>query len=112
MTKRARLHSKDDTDTDSNWIYFIQEVESDLFKIGFSNDPRNRRSTFQVGNPHELVIRFTYQTQRPRDLEDQIHIDLGSSQVRGEWYALPSEPDYQSIIRNAEKRLNIHNNVC
>ena len=109
MTKRDRLHSKDNTQADSIWIYFIQEADSDLFKIGFSNDPLNRRSTFQVGNPHELVIRFTYQTQRPRDLEDQIHIDLGSSLVRGEWYALPSEPDYQSIIRNAENNLNIRN---
>ena len=109
MTKRDRLHSKDNTHADSIWIYFIQEADSDLFKIGFSNDPRNRRSTFQVGNPHELVIRFTYQTQRPRDLEDQIHIDLVSSLIRGEWYALPSEPDYQSIIRNAENNLNIRN---
>ena len=36
MTKWARH-----TDTDSIWIYFIQEAESDLFKIGFSNNPRN-----------------------------------------------------------------------
>ena len=38
MPKRDRIHSKDNTHADSIWIYFIQEADSDLFKIGFSND--------------------------------------------------------------------------
>ena len=57
---------------DSNWIYFMQQAESGLFKIGFSNDPQTRRTALQVGNPHKLVLQFTHQTQRPDVLGDQI----------------------------------------
>ena len=94
---------------DSSWIYFMQQTDSDLFKIGFSNDPQIRRTALQVGNPHKLVLQFTHRTQRPDDLEDQIHADLNSSLVRGEWYSLPGTIDYQSIIRDAENKLNIRN---
>ena len=70
---------------------------------------QTRRTALQVGNPHKLVITFKHQTQRPDDLEDQLHADLISSLVRGEWYALTGTIDYQSIIRDAENKLNIRN---
>ena len=105
----THVKSKREIRLDSNWIYFMQQAESGLFKIGFSNDPQTRRTALQVGNPHKLVITFTHQTQRPDDLEDQIHADLIASLVRGEWYALTGTIDYQSIIRDAENKLNIRN---
>ena len=54
-----------------------------------------------------MVIDFVHPTLFAFDLEDQVHRDLKSSEIRGEWYLLPINVDYQNIINIAEHKLNI-----
>ena len=42
-------------------------------------------------------------------LETRILDDLAHCNIRGEWFTLPSNTDYQKIIDNAEQKLNMLN---
>ena len=87
------------------FVYFMRILNTEFVKIGFSIDPQNRKSQLQTGNPHKLGVDFAHPTTRPRDLEDRIHKDLSIKQVRGEWYLLPINVHYPSIVHDAENKL-------
>ena len=86
-------------------MYFIREINTKRVKIGYAANPQNRRATFQINNPNVLVIDFVHPTLAAKDLESQLHQDFKSSTIRGEWYSLEINVDYQNIIKNAENKL-------
>ena len=86
-------------------MYFIREINTKRVKIGYAANPETRRARFQIDNPYELVIDFVHPTLVAKDLESQLHQDFESSHIRGEWYSLPTNVDYQNIIKNAENKL-------
>ena len=76
-------------------VYFTRADGTDNVKVGCD------------ANSENLVVEFCYSTHQPVKLETQIHDDLAKYNIRGKWFKLPSNTDYQKIIDNAEQKLNI-----
>lgn len=78
-------------------------IESDgVFKIGHTSDTTRRCSELQTGNPHQVILRYTVETddQTAKALESHWHNHFGDKRIAGEWYGL-SEPDLQKIERQS-----------
>lgn len=87
-----------------NYVYFIQEGNSHLYKIGRTNDLMARLQALQVGNSRKLSI---YQAVTCRDfasacrLELNLHKYLAGQRVLNEWYKLDKK-HIKEIIRFIE----------
>ena len=81
-------------------------------RLRWSGEPHvslSRRSQLQTANSKKLVVEFFYSTHQPVKLETRILDDLAHCNIRGEWFTLPSNTDYQKIIDNVEQKLNMLN---
>jgi hypothetical protein len=72
----------------STFVYIMQDMRNDAFKIGQSITPGKRERTLQSEVP-EIVLRFSIPADE--SLERQLHEHFESKNIRGEWFAL--EPD-------------------
>lgn len=65
-------------------VYFIQEGDDGLIKIGESNDPRRRLVDHQCGNPRKLRLlgSFAARSYVEREVQGQFSAD----RVAGEWF--------------------------
>lgn len=74
------------------FIYIIQEVDTQLYKVGCTQDDRieKRKSNLNVGNPHELIFVGCFYTYDMEYMEGKVHEFLSSHyrHVRGEWFEL------------------------
>ncbi len=75
-------------------VYVIGEFESecDLYKIGYSNNAKNRLKTLQTGNPRTLDIVWSVSVTDQLEaikLESYMHSKLANYNVGGEWFNLP-----------------------
>jgi hypothetical protein len=73
------------------WIYLIQQEQTNLYKIGFTQDHniQARLSSLQVGNPNPLVLVGSFYTYSV-DIEKDLHAYLRQKEkhVSGEWFEL------------------------
>lgn len=69
-------------------IYVIEEVGSDLCKVGMTSDGDVRCRELQLGNSRELALRLFHPVPNPRRIERMTHSLLWSKQARGEWFAV------------------------
>ena len=74
------------------YLYVISDGP-DYFKIGVSNDPQNRLSTLQTGNPRQLRIETVIENKP--DLEKKLHYTFKHRLVQGEWFYRGSEKNGQ-----------------
>lgn len=86
---------KDSTRYGKNYIYFIYEGEPnqadsvDIFKMGFSADPRKRLSSLQTGNRRQLSIYRVIECpdrKWAKALEYVLHKNYLTYNNRGEWF--------------------------
>lgn len=75
-------------------VYVIGEFEGeyDLYKIGYSNNAKNRLKSLQTGNPRILEIVWSVSVTDQIQaviLESDMHTKLASYNVGGEWFNLP-----------------------
>ncbi len=77
----------------SSFVYFIQDGEKGPVKIGLSKDPEQRLPKLQTGNPRELFLRHVV----PGDLkvERGLHQRFAPARIRREWFG---GPEYLPII--------------
>lgn len=66
------------------FVYFIQEDESDVVKIGWANEPFDRLTTLQTGNPRELVLRWLIVGDVK--VEQRLQAVFSDACIRGEWF--------------------------
>lgn len=78
------------------YIYLINRVGSDEYKIGMSVDLARRLAELQVSNGGELAITHFVATNWPDELEETMHSHFRSQRLRGEWFRL-SENDVHCI---------------
>jgi len=76
------------------YIYFFQEIGTDLVKIGYSTNPSGRLKGMSTDNPHELDVLAIIPGSRV--LERELHERLQPSSHRSEWFLL-TEQVYQII---------------
>lgn len=82
-------------------VYIIRQAESDLYKVGFSQDVFARRRELQLGSGEQLSIRAYIETETPRELEKHIHGTLWNKTARqgrihSEWFYI--EADWLKVI--------------
>ena len=108
-SKDARS-DQDETDTGKSprrqgWVYMIAARETDLIKVGLSEDPSKRLKELQTGDPHQLIIEGQEWVHDMQKTETQLHHALRQykSQLGGgtEWYSVPAEErnEFKTIFR-------------
>jgi hypothetical protein len=79
-------------------VYFINVVDTNQFKIGYTNiSPTTRLSALQVGCPHELALHRIVPYIDPKKLEKHLHDCFSAKKIRGEWFTL-TIPEVDSIV--------------
>ena len=78
-------------------IYFIQEGENGLIKIGYSHSPERRLAKLQTGNPKPLKIIMTLDGDL--DFESVLHQKFDDFRADGEWF-YPVKPIREFIKLN------------
>lgn len=81
-------------------LYIIQDLKTGNFKIGRSNDPKQRLKSLQTASPNTLAIVLIKEDQGPR--EKYIHQEMKKFRISGEWFRYESMPElpidiYESI---------------
>ncbi len=71
----------------NNLVYLVKEQDSNLFKIGFTNNLKRRLITLQCGNPRQLEVIHTFDGNRNDESELQLIFD--DYRIKNEWFQLP-----------------------
>ena len=90
-------------------IYLIGLTDTpNVFKIGCTKkDISDRSKQLQTGNPEELYLCRSFETNRQFNLEKMLHMHFADKQTLNEWYTLDQTDvdnflntckHYQSII--------------
>jgi hypothetical protein len=69
-------------------VYFIQEEDFDIFKVGYTDNLKERLGTLQVGNSRNLHMYRTILCQSASFYESFVHKKIEKYHIRGEWYEL------------------------
>jgi len=89
------------------YVYFIKSEYG--YKIGFTNNLKDRLNAFGVKLPFKFELHSFVQTNKYKDLEKFLHEVLCEKRINGEWFGL-SESDFIEIdilINNMNlKRIN------
>lgn len=78
-------------DRDDNvpgYLYLINRVGSDSYKIGLTRNRSKRFSQLQCGCPEPLKFTHTVKVDRMFDSEKHLHNVFASYRTRGEWFKL------------------------
>lgn len=90
-------------------VYLIGETGNDgRYKIGSTRAKKveTRLKQLQTGNPSELYIKESFETDHPFKLEKMLHNHFKSSQLTGEWFEL-SEADTEAFRGICEDKMKV-----
>ena len=82
-------------------VYFIRQINSPFVKIGYADDVNTRLSCLQVGNPNELEVMLSIETDKPDLLEQELHRRFCQKLYRAEWFCF-SNQELQSVIEELQ----------
>lgn len=84
-------------DGKTSFIYIIQNLRNNYYKIGYSKNPLHREQTLQSEEPEIKLISF-----KPGELstEKELHKMFNAKHIRGEWFDLTLDD-----IRRIEKHI-------
>ena len=77
------------------YIYFINVLGTDLYKVGYTNNLNRRLREIQTGNEQTLVLNLFIEFPTRFDArknERAIHDSLKELNMNGEWFEI--DPDY------------------
>jgi hypothetical protein len=81
--------------THLGYVYWVGPQDRGPVKIGWARNPHKRVSELQTGHPEELVVLALIPGSRSN--ERNIHRELASSRIRGEWF------DRDAALSTAER---------
>lgn len=70
------------------YIYIIQCVGYDYYKIGIADAPNLRLKDLQSGCPFPLKILSSVELTKPMSIERKLHHCFAKKKLRGEWFNL------------------------
>jgi hypothetical protein len=72
------------------YVYLINELDTNNYKIGISKKPANdqRIKNLQTGNRNELIVIFEIKSNCYTTLEKTLHRAFKYNHLRGEWFEL------------------------
>ena len=105
------------TDPGYNYVMIMEDCEDHkappFAKVGWSSNCDQRRSTLNVGNPHELTCAYTWWVSNMKAAEDEAKAELRRRGLRlncdggSEWFRVEGGLDYiddfAKIVRKAIK---------
>lgn len=91
-------------------VYLICDLDSNLYKIGVSNNSKKRKEVLQTGNASELHICREYSTNIPFKIENYLHRKYASKNILNEWFEL-SDSEALSFINDCRKIEDLFNEI-
>lgn len=87
------------------YLYFIRQVSTTKYKVGWTTDPISRLSNLQTGNPDKLEIARLFAIKNGRAVEAESHIHNQLKQIhrhiQGEWFDISA--NWMQIITHELK---------
>ena len=98
------------------FIYLINSGQTNRFKIGVSIKPPQRKKGLQTGNPEELSLVSSYESDNYQKIETILHRTLNHKKyieedfrsLGGEWFILTSEDisNFKANCKRIEDSIN------
>lgn len=73
----------------SGFVYLIEAVGVQRYKIGYSKEVYRRASSIQTSTPFEISVLYRYFSVDAPQLEKLLHEYYDAYRIRGEWFELP-----------------------
>lgn len=73
----------------SGFVYLIEAVGVQRYKIGYSKEVYKRASNIQTSTPFEISVLYRYFSVDTPQLEKLLHEYYDAYRIRGEWFELP-----------------------
>lgn len=74
------------------WIYLLWDTGSDLFKIGFTKDAEQRKTSIyyqeRAKGHHNPDLHYLFAFKHVKQMEWMLHNQVAKRRVRGEWFKL------------------------
>tara|TARA_B100001971_G_scaffold23671_1_gene18413 strand:- start:2446 stop:3429 length:984 start_codon:yes stop_codon:yes gene_type:complete len=93
-------------------FYIIEEKETNICKIGVSNDIEERLKRLQTGNSSELVLNSGFYCKIPYKLETCVKNKYKESNRVGEWYDVEDKAELIEFINRKSHELNNKYYTC
>lgn len=74
----------------TKYVYLINQVGTDLYKIGFASDVNKRLFSLQSGNPYRLRLVQTWRSHDADKLEKWFHRECRTYRKCREWFQFTS----------------------
>ena len=85
-----------------SYIYLLRSQfdDVDVYKIGYSKNPKQRLKELKTGNPNIEIV-ATFKTKHNRKIETALHNQHKYKNVNGEWFYLMSH-DVDNFLPQCE----------
>ena len=102
------------------YVYLIRLGDTDIYKIGFSKNPKNRIKYLQTANPYTLTLVDSYACKRAIVVEGTLHrrfngmkVDENETKLNGEFFRLDNDTvkKFKDICRKIDENLEIIENM-
>lgn len=102
LLKTKRLNGIPTNKIPEGFIYILSNPAwSGCYKVGYSLDPHDRLSQYQVGCPfNDYKIEGYYFSSNARETEASIHKKLSKFHIKGEWFNVKLDNLRKFILRN------------
>lgn len=70
------------------YVYLIEDVDNNRYKIGVTKNLEKRIRNLQTGNSNKIVLIESYKTEYPFRLETMLHTHFKQFHHYNEWYEL------------------------
>jgi hypothetical protein len=88
------------------YVYLIEDIDNNRYKIGVTKNLKRRLKNLQTGNSNQIKLIDSFETEYPFRLETMLHNRFNSFHYYNEWYDLDEES-----IKNFSNLCNELNNI-
>jgi hypothetical protein len=94
----------------SGFVYLIEAVGMQRYKIGYSKEVYKRASNIQTSTPVEISVLYRYFSVDAPQLEKLLHEYYDAYRIRGEWFELPlSEvPKFLNVANELDQGIELN----
>ena len=85
-------------DCNTNFIYLLHAEGSDRFKIGYSNNPEDRRKKIGQQSPFPISLVRSYIVINAHECEQKLHKMFSHRRIHGEWFVFESKDHAKTLL--------------
>ena len=82
----------------SGFVYFVKILNQNLYKIGYSNNPKRRLTDISNAMPFDLEVLHIQNSLIATELEKDLHIQFKKYRAKGEWFVIDDASVVSSVI--------------